>query len=150
MNNLSSDIYSKINFAAFFLLCLIALDFFLPRRLEYLVIAHYENETKEIYAEDALIPIEGLKRKQLILRESTPILRQTINQYAYNNGKTEEFGFISIFYNPGIVFMLLLAGGSVFGVFVKKIQLQERRAAYYALFCCFFIFLFYLIGLKGI
>lgn len=150
MNNLSADIYSKINFAAFFILCIIALDFFLPRSQEYLIIAHYENETKKIYAEDENIPTNGLIKKQLILREFTPILRQTINKYAYKDGKINEFGFISTFYVPGMVFMFLLLGGSVFGVFTKKIALQERRAAYYSIFCCFFIFLFYLVGLKGI
>jgi hypothetical protein len=150
MNNLSTDLYSKINFAAFFILCLIALDFFSPRSKEYLVIAHYENETEKIYSEDEKISTNGLIKKQLILREYTPILRQTVNKYAYKDGKISEFGFISIFYVPGMVFMLLLLGGSVFGVFVKKIRLQERRAAYYSLFCCFFIFLFYLVGLKGI
>ncbi len=118
-----SNLYSLISFLAFFVLCIICLDFFLPRKN---VVCRYSFSTSS-------------NKQQLVIKEYTPILKQTI--YITRNGQDGIAREIrmSFFYFPGVVFIFFLVIGSVYGVFFKKPAYLERRAAYYNLFVCFLL-----------
>ena len=120
-----SNFYSVISFLAFFFLATLLLDISLPRKQE---ISSIKN--------DFFVPNQGNSETNtldqiLVIKETTPILHQTIGITRFINSEVKNEIKTSFLYFPGFIFIIFLIIGSTYGVFMKKPPYLERRAAYY-------------------
>lgn len=139
-----SNLYSLIAFISLFAVALFGLDFSLPRKMSLV------HEMTDIHGEKHFYLQEptkeqsaNIKRHRLVLKESTPILNLEISYTGNNYNIVQRNISTAPIYFPGLAFIAFLGIGAVFGLFFKKPEYLERRAAYYNLIIGAFVLLLY-------
>ena len=141
MNNL----YSLIAFLSFFAVCLLALDYTLPRKFEYVRQITKRNGDVFYFEQNQEVPkFENVLKDQIALRQTTPLLNLEISYTSHNTFSIQESTKITLIYMPGLAFIIFLGIGAVFGLFFKKPAYLERRAAYYNLILSGILILLYI------
>lgn len=131
------------------LICI--LDLTLPNKGEQIHILDVAGDNSiEILPENAKEHFTEYNKGKFIWRESTRILNQPM-RYSYLHGNQvrttrSEFNF----YIPGIVFVIFLAFGAVYGVFFKKSNYQERRVMYFNIIVGSVVCLMYVVSLGKV
>lgn len=142
-----NNIYSLIAFLSFFFVCLFALDYTLPRKFEYQrQITTLDGEVYYYSKEEALPKSDQIKADQIVLRQYTPLLKIDISFTSHNTFSIKESIKTRPIYIPGFAFILFLGIGAVFGLFFKKPEYLERRAAYYNLIIGGILYLLYFLS----
>ena len=129
-----SNIYSLIAFLSLFAVALFALDYFLPRKTSFVEqIIESNGDRHIIYSPEELQSFENIKDHRIVLREATPILNLDISYTGDNSIQVQTNYSTTLIYFPGLAFLIFLGIGSCFGLFFKKPEYLERRAAYFNL-----------------
>ena len=136
-----------ISFLAFFFTLICFLDLTLPNNGKLVhIVKDYRGKFEEVMPNDTINNRKG----QFIWVESTRILKQPMRYYTVSKDKIKIHESTFNLYTPGIVFVVFLAIGSIYGVFFKKPAYQDTKVLYYNLIVSFFLYLMYIFSAGNV